>query len=129
MPSPSIGSVTAFTLSWKKGVPSVHTTEYQQPNRAGNSHSVGKVFSDASSITTEHFLPSKGDEKALLKEAADLCGSLQTVTETFPTSTIAHTDVFIKAFKVMKSNACVGGPSGSAYIVILEWTAFLPETW
>lgn len=128
MASPSVGAVSAFSMTWKKAVPYAHSSVYRQPNRAGNSHSVGPVYGEAGTITTEHFLAAQSNEKALLLAAKAVCGTTVTVTEATGVSTITHANVFIESFKPVKSNACVG-PGGTGYIVILEWTAYLPEDW
>ena len=129
MTLPSIGLLEADTMTWKKSVPFAHSTRYRQPNRAGNSHVIGKRYSDAGTITTEHFHVGLQFEKLLLKQCAEMCGQTMTVTEVDHLgSTEAHEDVFVESVRVVKSNSCVG-PGTTLWITILEWTAYLPEDW
>jgi hypothetical protein len=114
-------------MQWKKGIPFAHSSVYRQPNRAGNSHVVGKVYSEAGTITTEHFL-SDTNEKGLLLSAKAVCGTIATVTEIKSGASVTHANVFIESVRQIKGNVCVG-PGGTVYIVILEWTVYLPEDW
>lgn len=127
MALPSIGAVSAYTTQWKKNPPFAHSSVYRQPNRAGNSHVVGKAYADPSTIITEHFL-NDTNEKALLLSAKAVCGTVVTITEIKAGASVAHSNVYVESVRQTKGNACVG-PSGTVYVVILEWTVYLPEDW
>lgn len=127
MAFPSVGAVSAYTMQWKKGVPFAHSSVYRQPNRAGNSHVVGKVYAESGIITTEHFL-SDTNEKGLLLSAKAVCGTTVTVTEIKSGASVTHANVFVESVRPTKGNVCIG-PGGTVYIVILEWTVYLPEDW
>ena len=130
MPSPSIGGMSFFSIAWRKAAPFAHSTLYRQPNRAGNSHVVGPSYGDVSTITADLFIANKLLEKTALKDMAALCGQAVTVIEvTNAGTTITHSDVFVESFKVIKSNACGGGPGGLDYIIVAEFTVYLPEDW
>lgn len=130
MPSPSIGSVAAFTITWKKQPSFARSKVFRQPNANGNNHSVGSSYSEPSQLTSEHYITDQASEKAFLKSCAALCGAAQTVTEvTNGGASITHDDVFIETFRVTKSNAAAGLPGGAEYVVIIEWTVYLPEDW
>ena len=127
MALPSVGAVSAFTMQWKKGIPFAHSSVYRQPNRAGNSHVVGKVYGEASTIVTEHFLVNSA-EKPLLLSAKAVCGTIVTVSEIKSELPVTHANVFVESVRQSKGNACVG-PGGTVYVVVLEWTVYLPENW
>lgn len=130
MPSPSIGAVNAFHLSWQKAPAFARSTVFRQPNANGNNHIVGSSYSDSSVIKSEHHLTYYTDEKAFIKSCAALCGQTQTVTEvTNLGTTIVHPDVFVESFRVVKSSSVSGLPGGNEHVVLLEWTVYLPEDW
>lgn len=130
MPSPSIGAIPVFDLAWtKKSIPHARSSVYRQPDRNGNSHAVGPVYGEASTIQTTTYLTYQGDEKMYLQTVAALCGASHTITEVSSLGTeFDMDDVWIEAVTPRKSNACIG-PGNTGWVVILEWIVYIPETW
>lgn len=129
MPSPSIGSTTFYVMRWTKAPPYVRSRVFRQPNRDGNSHSVGKKYAEASIITTEQFLSTYLLEDDEIKEYAALCGDTQTVVMVDNTgNTVTHNDVWIESVRIVKSNVCVG-PGATEHVIVAEFTVYLPSDW
>jgi hypothetical protein len=125
----SVGGIEAHLLEWKKGVPFVHSSRWRQTGRPGNGHTVGKSYSDASKITTTHFLNSKSDEEAFLKTCAALCGAPQTVVESTQQLVDVTTEyVWFESVTVTKANGAVGVGS-TTYMVVLDWMVYIPHDW
>jgi hypothetical protein len=125
----SVGGIQANTLSWTKVVPFAHSTRWRQTGRNGNGHTVGPVYADPSKIVTHHFLNSKANEEAFLKSCASLCSGPVTVVEsTQQGSDLTFDEVYVEAVVPTKSNG-VSGPGSTTYLVVLEWTVYLPHDW